>query len=115
MVLLSICECGCECEKRLRNNLRDLCLVYNMEGSTTRARTAEWEEEWVMCSCSLCKWQKKRRRRIALQHIKQHGEFDRQLFDEARRQGMVIHDVHVFVYWSLCLEIDHGYCTCIVS
>ncbi|MCO5564316.1 hypothetical protein L7F22_017976 [Adiantum nelumboides] len=60
-----------------------------MEGSTTRAGSARWEEEWVMCSCNLCKWQKKRHRRIALEHIKQHGEFDRQLFDDARRHGTV--------------------------
>ena len=70
-----------------------------MKGSTTREGTAEWEEEWVMCSCNLCKWQKKRRRRIALDHIKHHGEFDRQLFDEARRHGTVIHDVHAqYIY-----------------
>ncbi|MCO5551795.1 hypothetical protein L7F22_005297 [Adiantum nelumboides] len=59
-----------------------------MEGSTTRVGSAR-REEWVMCSCNLCKWQKKRRRRIALEHIKQHDEFDRQLFDDARRHGTV--------------------------
>lgn len=67
----------------------------DMEGST-RVGSAEWEEEWVMCSCNLCKWQKKRRRRIAMEHVKQHGEFDRRLFDEARRHGTVIHDAHTY-------------------
>ena len=47
-----------------------------------------------MCSCNLCKWQKKRRRRIALEHVKQHGEFGRHLFDENRRHGTVLRDVH---------------------
>ena len=56
-----------------------------MEGSTRITGTVEWEEEWVMCSCNLCKWQKRQRRRIALEHIKQHGEFDRQLLDKARQ------------------------------
>ena len=64
-----------------------------MEGST-RVGLAEWEEEWVMCSCNLCKWQKKRWRRIAVEHVKQHNEFGRHLFDEARRHGTVLHDVH---------------------
>ena len=73
-----------------------------MEESSSRAGTTEWEEEWVMCSCNLCKWQKKRRRRIALDHVKQHGEFDRQLFEEARRHGTVIHNLcnTQFVYES---------------
>ena len=64
-----------------------------MEGST-RAGSTESDEDWVMCSCNLCKWQKKRRRRIALEHVKQHGEFGRHLFDEARRHGTVLRDVH---------------------
>ena len=60
-----------------------------MEGSAIRVGLAEWEEEWVMCSCNLCKCQKRRSCRSALEHISKHGEFDRQLFDEARRQGTV--------------------------
>mgnify|MGYP006999752306 CR=1 FL=1 len=34
---------------------------------------------------------KRRRRRITLEHIKQHGEFDRQLFEQARRHDTVIY------------------------
>ena len=60
-----------------------------MEGSTTRVGSAEWDEEWVMCSCNLCKCQKRRRRRIALEHTSKHGEFDCQFFDEACQQGTV--------------------------
>ena len=81
--------CGCQCSIHTLS----LFLVHDMEGSTTRTGSAGWEEEWVMCSCKLCKWQKRRRRRIALEHIKRHGEFDRQLFEEARRHGTVILEV----------------------
>ena len=60
-----------------------------MEGSTIRVGSAEWEEEWVMYSCNLCKCQKRQRLRIALEHISKHGEFDRRLFDEACQQGTI--------------------------
>lgn len=41
--------------------------------------TCEWEEQWVLCPCKLCKYQKRRRRRISLQHVQKHGEFNRDL------------------------------------
>ena len=55
----------------------NLRLVQKMEGSTTRVGLTEWEEEWVMCSCKLCKCQKRQDCRIPLEHISNHGDFDR--------------------------------------
>ena len=49
----------------------------DMEGPLEGTR--EWEEQWVLCPCALCKFQKRRRRRISLQHLQRHGEFNRDL------------------------------------
>lgn len=50
-----------------------------METQSPREGSQEWEEAWVLCPCSLCKWQKRRRRRISLQHVEKNGEFDKNL------------------------------------
>lgn len=68
-----------------------------MEGSSARPGSSEWDEEWVMCSCNLCKWQKRRRRRISMQHISEHGEFDRTLLDNALRQDSVLYLRHIHI------------------
>lgn len=51
----------------------------NLETQEPLQGSHEWEETWVMCPCSLCKFQKRRRRRISLEHVEKHGEFDRQI------------------------------------
>lgn len=49
----------------------------------------EWEEQWVLCPCKLCKCQKRRRRRISLQHLQKHGEFDKRLLLLPPQSGAV--------------------------